>query len=139
MSPAAILAPVFIQVALTIGLLILMGRSRFAAIRRGEVRPDQVALGQAAWPAKPTQFANCYNNQFQLPVLFYVAVVVAMVTAGAGFLFVIAAWVFALSRLWHAYVHTTSNALISRFRAFMVGLFALGAMWLLLVFHVLFA
>lgn len=137
MSVAAVLLPVFVQIALTFALLFWTGRSRFAAVRAGTVRPNEVALGQHAWPEKPTQIANCYNNQFQLPVLFYLLVAFAMITNSAGLLFVLLSWVFVLSRLWHAYIHTTSNNLLWRFRAFLVGLVVLIVMWVAFALRIL--
>ncbi len=40
------------------------------------------------------------------------------------------AWLFVLSRIWHAFVHTTSNTVRLRFRAYATGVFVLLAMWI---------
>ena len=65
MSIPAILAPVFAQVALTFALLFWMGHVRFAAVRAGEVKVKDVALGQRAWPDRVQQVANAFHNQFE--------------------------------------------------------------------------
>ena len=46
MSISAILAPLFVQVALTFVLLFWMGRSRVALLRSGEVKVRDIALGE---------------------------------------------------------------------------------------------
>lgn len=89
MSVPAVLAPVFAQVALTFFLLVWTGRARFAAIRASEVRVGDIALGQRNWPARVQQVANTYQNQFELPVLFYILVAFAILTRKADFLFLV--------------------------------------------------
>ncbi|HEY8382436.1 MAG TPA: MAPEG family protein [Microvirga sp.] len=139
MSIQAILAPLFVHVALTFFLLFWTGRTRFAAIRAKEVRVGDIALGQRAWPAKPTQIANAYGNQFELPVLFYAVVALALVTRQADFLFVVLAWVFVVSRLVHAGIYTTTNTIMHRFQAFVFGVLVLMAMWILFAVKILLA
>ena len=83
MTIQMVLLPLFVQVALTFGLLIWMASARTASISRGETKMRDIALGQPAWPAKPTQIGNCYDSQFQIPVLFYVLVILAWITRQA--------------------------------------------------------
>jgi hypothetical protein len=125
----AILAPVFVQVALTFVLLICTGRVRFAAVRAGEVQIGNIALGQRAWPTRVQQVSNAFQNEFELPVLFYVLVALALFTRKADLLFVVMAWVFVLSRLAHAYVYATSDIVMLRFQIFLVGAMVLMLMW----------
>src|SRR5215467_12854633 len=121
MTVQAILAPLFVLVALTFALLVWMGAARFAAVRRREVDVRDIALGQLNWPPRVQQISNCYHNQFQLPVLFYVLTILAYDLKKADYAFVIMAWVFVISRIVHAYVHVTSNRVPRRFLAFAVG------------------
>ena len=129
MTISSVLAPVFVQVALTFALLIWTGRVRFAAVRAGEVRVGDIALGQRGWPAPVQQVSNTFQNQFELPVLFYVLVALALFTRKADLLFVVMAWVFVLSRLGRAYVYVTSNTMLLRFRIFLIGATVLMLMW----------
>ena len=131
MSIPAVLAPVFAQILLTFVLLLWMGRVRFAAVRSGEVRAKDIALGERAWPPRVTQIANAFGNQFETPVLFYALVAFALLARKADFLFVIMSWAYVLSRLAHAYVHATTNTLLLRFRIFLLGTLVLMAMWIL--------
>lgn len=123
------LVPVFVQVALTLGLLFWLGPARVRALRRGEVRLKDIALGQNAWPDRITQISNTHNNQYQLPVLLYVLVGLALITLKVDMVLVAGAWLFVASRLAHAYVYVTSNNVPARFRAYVLGAVVLVAMW----------
>jgi len=139
MSISAVLLPVFVQVGLTFALLIWLGSLRVGALRRGEVRMGDIALGERNWPERILQIQNAFHNQFELPVLFYGLVALALVTRKADMLFVVMSWVFVASRLAHAFIHTTSNKVIWRFQAFVVGVMILAAMWVICGLRVLFA
>jgi hypothetical protein len=131
MSVSAILAPVFVQVGLTFFLLLWMGRMRIASIRSGEVKIKDIALGERNWPSKTLQVANTYHNQFEVPVLFYVLVALALVTRKADLTFVVMSWVYVATRLVHAYIYTTANRVPKRLLAFIVGVVVLMIMWIL--------
>ena len=130
MSAAALIYPALVHVALTFGLLLMTGRSRLGAISAGQVKVADIALGERNWPAQPTKFANAYQNQFELPVLFYALVAFLLVTRTAGYLDLVLAWIFVVSRIVHATVHVTTNRLNARFGAFVVGVITLAVMWI---------
>ncbi len=132
-----VLLPFFVQVALTFVLLFWMGRSRLGAIKRKETRIADVALGQPNWPTKVQQISNCYANQYQLPILFYVLTTLAIITRDADLLFVVLAWAFVLTRLLHAYIHTGTNNVPRRFYAFLAGAIVLLAMWIIFTVRIL--
>ncbi len=137
MSLRAVLLPVFVQVALTFFLLFRMGFLRVNAIRAGEARIKDIALGQSNWPEKPTQLANSYANQFQIPVLFIALAALALPLQKTDLLFVILSWVFIALRLAHAYVHITSNYVPHRFKIFVAGVMVLMLMWAIFAMRVL--
>src|SRR5579871_4409435 len=101
MTIQAILLPLFVQVALTLVMLGLTGYSRVASVRRGDTKVKDIALGQPNWPEDVTKLGNSYNNQFQLPVLFYAVVILAYVLRKTDLLFVILSWLFVATRLVH--------------------------------------
>jgi hypothetical protein len=137
MSYPAILAPLFVEVLLTFVLMFWMANARKAVVVSGQVQPRDIVLGQQNWPGQVTQIGNAYHNQFQLPVLFYVLTILAMLTRHADLLFVVMAWIFVLLRLGHAYIHVTTNRLIHRFRVFAVGAVVLLLMWLIFMIRIL--
>lgn len=137
MSIQAILLPLLVQVALTLVLLLWTGRARVAAVRRGDVHPRDIALRQPNWPKQETQIANAYHNQLELPVLFYVLTILAIITRHADLLFVVLAWVFVILRLVHAYIHLTSNHVGRRFAAFAASVVVLLVMWVIFILQIM--
>jgi hypothetical protein len=138
MSIATILLPLFVQVALTLGLLLWLAALRQGDFRSRGVRAADIALREPNWPARTQQVAHSFSNQFELPVLFYVLTILAIVTRQADMVFVVLAWVFVLTRLVHAYVHTTSNVVMRRGGWFGIGAVVLIAMWLWFAVRILF-
>jgi hypothetical protein len=134
----AILAPIFVQVALTFGLMLAMGRARFAAARAGQVALKDIALGERAWPPKVQQIVNAFHNQLELPLLFYALAAFAILARKADLLFVVMAWAFVLTRFVHAFIYVTSNVVMRRFQAFLAGALILMAMWLIFAVRILF-
>ncbi|HYY83794.1 MAG TPA: MAPEG family protein [Beijerinckiaceae bacterium] len=137
MTVPAVLLPVFVQVGLTFFLLFWMGAVRLRALKGREVRLGDIALRQPAWPERPTQISNAYDSQFQLPVLFYALVPLALITRKADLLFVVLSWIFVATRLAHAAIHTTSNNVQQRFMAFLAGAVVLLIMWIVFAAHIL--
>jgi hypothetical protein len=137
MSIQAILMPLFVQVALTFVLLFWMGFLRTQALRSGAVKPEQIALREPNWSLRVMQIGNAYHNQLELPVLFYVVMLLAMVTKTLDVVIYVLAWMFVLSRLVHAYIHVTSNRLDRRGGLFGLGAIALLLMWVIIVARIL--
>jgi hypothetical protein len=137
MTIPAVLLPVFVQVGLTFVLLFWMGSVRLRALKRREVRLGDIALRQPAWPEGPMQISNAYDNQFQVPLLFYALVPLALITRKADLLFVVLSWMFVATRLAHAAIHTTSNTMQTRFMAFAAGAVILLIMWIVFAVHIL--
>ncbi|HYP57980.1 MAG TPA: MAPEG family protein [Beijerinckia sp.] len=137
MSIQAILLPVFVQIGLIYFLGFWMARDRVLLFARGQVRYEEMALRENVWPARTKQIGNAYSNQFEVPSLFFVLVTLAIVTRKADLAFVILEWVFVLSRIAHAVVHTTSNHVPTRGRLFVVGVTILLVMWIIFAIRIL--
>ena len=138
MGATQVLAPVFVQVALTLGLLLWMGKLRVADVRNGIVRPSDMALGQHVWPPQTTQITNAFRNQFELPVLFYLVSLLSLFTARSSLTLVVLAWLFVATRLLHALIHVTTNNVSRRFFLYLSGLLILILMWLVYFVHLYF-
>jgi hypothetical protein len=119
-------------------LLSWTGIVRVRAIRTGAVQTRDIALDPQAWPANIRAIANCYRNQFELPVLFYLAVIVALITNKVSVLMIVLAWVFVASRIVHAGIHTRNKNVRHRFFAFAGGVLTLLIIWLVLILRVVF-
>jgi hypothetical protein len=116
MSIQMVLLPVFVQVALTFGLLLWMARGRVAA--RGQSKKD-------------------IGNQFELPVLFYVLIAFALPLRHADLLIVLLSWVFVITSLAHAGIFATSNDVRQRSLAWFAGVLVLLVMWVYFALKVL--
>lgn len=130
MTVAMVLLPVFVQVGLTFALLFAMATARTQAIRAGETKLKDIALRQPNWPEHPTQIANCFSNQFELPVLFYVLIALALPLRHADLAIVLLSWVFVLTRFIHAGIFITSNDVRRRSLAWFAGAIVLLIMWI---------
>ncbi|MGE0750098.1 MAG: MAPEG family protein [Variibacter sp.] len=137
MSIQAVLAPLFVQIILTLLLLYGMAALRGSALQSGQVRAEQMELQTAGWPPRATQFGNCFRNQSELPVLFYVAVIVAWITRKADLLIVVLSWLFVLSRIGHALVHVTFNKVPVRGAIYGIGGLILTILWVVLIVRVM--
>ncbi len=121
------------QVVLTLGILVLMGRERVPRVMRGEIAVADIAVDRSAYPLRARLLSNSFDNQFQLPVLFYVAVLTVLWSGGAGLVDVLLAWAFVVLRYLHAAIHITTNRVHRRFAAYGAGLVVLVLLWLWLV------
>jgi len=138
MSEHAILYPVLALVALTFAVAIVMSRRRFREMRERHIRPQDVADAAAMnTTLKDTGPANNFRNLFELPVLFYTAILIIHATRVAGLAYLALAWLFVGSRAVHSVVHCTSNRIRHRFYAYGVGFFTLAAIWILLAWDLL--
>jgi len=125
-----VLAPVFVQVLLIFALMLMMGRARLRDLQARTLRISDIALGQNVWPDKTAQIGNAFNNQFQMPVLFFVLVIFTLMTGKQDYIFIACEWLFVLLRLGHAYVHVTSNNVPRRFQLYLAGALLLLLMWI---------
>jgi hypothetical protein len=137
MTVADFLLPVFVLVFLTFALLLRTAFGRVSSLRSGEVRPDDIALGEPGWPKRTTQFGNAFKNQLELPVLFYVLIAFILITRVGDVLLLVLAWIFVILRVVHAYIHTTNNIVLLRGRVYGGGLVALLAMWIIFAVKIL--
>ena len=137
MSIQMVLLPVFVQIGLTFALMLGMIGLRRRTLVSGETRIRDIALGQQNWPARATQVGNCYRNQFELPVLFYVLIALALPLRHADLFIVLMSWVFVVTRLAHAGVFVTSNDLGHRSMAWIAGALVLLVMWLYFALKIL--
>ena len=126
MSIQSILLPVFIQVALIFAVCFRMLYARNAKPGgAGDSEPGRLA-------------GDSFRNQFEIPVLFFALIPLAILTRQAGHLFVVLEWIFVLSRIAHAFVHVTSNRQPARGLLWILGVATLLAMWIIFALAVLF-
>jgi hypothetical protein len=126
-----------IQALLAIGLVFWLGFERVPRVNRGEIRIADIAVDRSAYPLKARLLSNSFDNQFQLPVLFFVGALILLVSGLVDWVDVALGWLFVAVRIVHAAIHVTSNNVPRRFVAYTAGLAVLALFWLWLVLRIL--
>lgn len=126
MSIPSILLPVFVQAALIFALCFWMIYARNFRLNGG-VDGERGTLA-----------GDSFRNQFEIPVLFFVLIPLAILTHKADYLFIFMEWIFVLSRLAHMAIHTTSNRQPARGVAWLIGVLTLLLMWIIFAIRILF-
>jgi hypothetical protein len=129
----AIFMPAVAMAALTFIVLAVMFRRRVAQMKRERIHPQKVSTSQQA----AVLFTDCapadnFRNLFEMPVLFYLALVVAALTGQVTIPVLTLAWAYVAARALHSAIHCTYNKVIHRFRAYALSVFVLLALWCLL-------
>ena len=137
MSVQSVLLPVFVLVGLAFALLLWMFGARRDALVGGQTKIRDIALGQPNWPVRATQIGNCFANQFELPLLFYILIALALPLRHADLFIVLMSWVFVVTRFAHAGIFVTSNDLKQRSLAWFAGVLVLFAMWIYFALKIL--
>ena len=137
MSVQMVLLPVFVLVGLTFALLLWMASARTRAVTSRKIGLKDIALCQPNWPTRTTQIGNCFSNQFELPVLFYILIALALPLRHADLVIVLLSWVFVVTRFAHAGIFVTSNNVQQRSLAWFAGVLVLFAMWLYFALKIL--
>jgi hypothetical protein len=137
MSVQMVLLPVFVLVGLTFALLLWMAGARRQALIGGQTKIRDIALRQPNWPERATQIGNCFSNQFEIPVLFYILIAIALPLRHADLVIVLLSWVFVVTRFVHAGIFVSSNDLGQRSMAWFAGVLVLFAMWLYFALKIL--
>jgi hypothetical protein len=136
MSVQMILLPLFVQVLLTIALGLHLAVRRRVALAQG-TRWQDISMREPNWPKDAIIANNAYLNQFEVPVLFYVLTILALITKQADLLFVMMAWIFVVMRILQAGVFVTSNHVPIRGAFFGIGFIVLVIMWILFIIRIL--
>lgn len=119
MSAQTVLLPAFVLAGLTFVLLLMAGTSQGAVVG-GETKTKNIALGQ-----------------FELPLLFYILIALALPLRHADLVIVILSWVFVVTCFANAGIFATSNDERQRSLAWFAGVLVLIAMWIYFALRIL--
>lgn len=138
MQNELIIYPAIGMFALTFGMLMNLGISRLRAIRSREI---SIKYYQAYTEGEQTQrlhiLGRHVQNHFEVPPLFYAAVLLLLITHGVGWLSVVLAWLFLALRCLHSVIHLGRNNVSHRFFCFGSSVLVLAGLWATLFIHVL--
>lgn len=125
MNTELLLTAVLVQVILTFAVFVALAIRKAKAVKNGDVDLKRAALHNDAWPDYVLLISNNIQNQFQTPVLFYALCFGFILMDAVDSLALGGAWTYVITRLVHAYVHTTTNFVPVRMRVFTLGMVAL--------------
>ena len=138
MSGSAILWPAFELSGLTFVVWCRMYVVRIGQMRRERIHPQSVATSaQAAARLTDSKAADNLRNLFELPVLFYAAVIIAAFTGTATPAMLALAWLFVALRFLHSAIHCGYNKVMHRFLAYLAGGIVLWTLWAYLAVRLL--
>ncbi|MBL4830931.1 MAG: MAPEG family protein [Aliivibrio sp.] len=125
-----LLYPMFLMVLLTLVVGIITVKARIKSVKNGEISAKYFRLmdGQAL-PELVTKTTRNFNNQFEIPTLFYVVCTLYISFGLESLLAVVFAWLFVALRIAHSYIHITYNHVLHRMLTFFGAFFCVIALW----------
>jgi hypothetical protein len=136
---ARIFIPFAGTMLLTLVVWVFMYARRIPFILRGKMTPDQLTPLELARlsPPRVANPSDNLKNLFELPTIFYGAVLYLYVTTQVDEPYLAAAWIFFAFRVLHSAVHCTFNLIPLRFWLYAVSASALWYMVLRIAVHAL--
>jgi hypothetical protein len=130
MQANTVFLPAVAMVALTIAVVFRMFFERMRQMRGERIHFREIpSSSQMAARFADTRAADNYRNLFEMPVLFYLALVVAFATNQASPWAIGLAWGYVALRALHSYIHCTYNRVMHRFYAFLASNLVLWTLW----------
>lgn len=121
MNAKLILWPAIAQIILILIMYVVLAARKANAVRSGNVNLRDTALDNKAWPDAVLKVSNNIDNQFEIPIVFFVLCLLFHGIAQVDIWVLSLAWAYVVSRYVHAYVHVNSNYVPLRLRIFTVG------------------
>jgi hypothetical protein len=115
----SLLWPMLAQIGWTFLLYAWLTVARAQAVKRGAAEYPGFARGEE--PHEVARITRNLASQFELPVIFYAAVVLLIVTRNVSMVDVIAAWIFVAGRVIHTLVQTLTDNVPLRGRVFLIN------------------
>ena len=138
MQSSAIVFPAIAMFFLTFSMIVALGYRRVRAVTRGEVSIRYYRLyNEGEQPDALQQIGRHVQNHFEVPPLFYAAVLFLYVTGGVTPWSVGLAWLYVALRCLHSGIHLGSNDVRRRLQTWAASVFTLAGLWLCLLFHVI--
>jgi hypothetical protein len=123
----------FLMVLLTFVVGFITVKVRFASVKSGEVSAKYFKLMDGGnVPEIVTKTSRNFNNQFEVPVLFYVVCCLYISLGIESDVAVVFSWLFVVSRMVHSYIHLKYNYIIHSMLSFLAGLMFVLGLWLIL-------
>ena len=138
MEAKLILYPVLAMFALTLLVAITLIRRRIAFYKGNRVHPQKTATSaQMAAAMEDSRAADNFRNLFEVPILFYVAMLTIFTGGFICMPHLVFAWGFVAARYAHSTIQCGSNVVMQRFYAYLTSWIFLTCTWLMLAWQLL--
>ena len=119
---------------LTILVGLIAVKARAASVEDGRIVASYFKLMQGQdIPDIVTKTTRCFNNLFEIPVLFYVVCTLYIAIGVESFAAVVIAWLFVILRCAQACIHITYNHVKHRMLMFGASVLCVFFLWVNLV------
>jgi hypothetical protein len=133
---ALLLLPLVGMFWLTVGIALWMLKLRYRAVRKDGLNPAYFKLNKGAkLPDYLVKVTQHFENLFEMPPLFYIAIILVLLLGLNDAGYIVLSWLYLLSRLAHAYLHTSSNHVPHRRNAFILSSVILMIIWARVTFR----
>ena len=123
--------PMFFMVVLTAIVGVITVRARILSVMNKEVKARYYKLMQGQEvPEFITKTGRNFNNQFEVPLLFYTAAILHLVLQTNSQFALVCAWAFVVSRYFHSFIHITYNHVLHRMLMFFAGFVFVLLQWI---------
>lgn len=130
----SLIYPVAAMVFLTFSMLSLMLYYRIKAVRMRQLSPRYFKLNKGEnVPDHLVAITQNYENLLEIPILFYIVCIIAIILNQSAEYFMLHAWVYVILRIFHSIIHTTYNHIVHRLLVFLLSCLVLVSMWIKVV------
>ena len=134
-----ILLPLLAQVTLTFLVWVHLYVTRLTEISRKNIEPQDLArrTGGQSLLVDSAGPSDNFKNLFEMPMLFFIAILLSMMLLLQDMLLVQLAWAYVILRTLHSLIHCTYNKVLHRFTVYIASTLVLILMWLRLALYIL--
>jgi hypothetical protein len=134
----AMLLPMAVLALWTLQVLLLIPFARFKAARQGQVTAEDFRLGESSRVPDQVKLPNRnFMNLLEVPVLYYMASLVAVLIQQADALMLTLAWAYVALRIGHSAVHLSYNNVMHRLALFACSNVVVAIMWWVLLYRLI--
>ena len=138
MSGKEIFHPMLAMVIVTMLVWLRLYAVRIPEMRRLRIHPQSVATSaQKSSRLVDTRAADNFSNLFEVPVLFYLALIVAYLTQQTTPLVLGLAWAFVTGRALHSLIQCSYNKVMHRFAVYSLTTCVVWVLWAVLGYGLL--
>ena len=135
---AMMLIPLLGMVMLTVAVSFILIKMRYRAVLKDGLHPAYFKLNRGAkLPDYLVRATQHYDNLFETPILYYVAILLLISLNISDFVYIALSWTYLLIRIMHTYIHITHNTLRQRRNVFLLSYCVLIILWGRIAFEVI--